>query len=116
SGAVILLPQSQAEVDDDGVASLVDHDVAGLDVAMNEAALMGMVQRLGHTRDQLGGLRKGRPDLRDPGPQIASLNELVDDVAVAIRRAANVENRHDAAMVEAGKVLRFGQERVLLTH
>jgi hypothetical protein len=46
----VLLTQSQSEVGHERLAGLVQQDVAGLDVPMDQSLLVGVVQRLGHRR------------------------------------------------------------------
>ncbi len=57
------LPECHAEVDNVGRAGLVNQDVAGLDIAMHQAAGVRMMQGRRHGADQLGDLQGGRPRL-----------------------------------------------------
>ncbi len=51
-GGVILVEQlGDAEVHEQGFAVAIDHDVAGLDVAVEHAQVVGIVQPLGHLAD-----------------------------------------------------------------
>ena len=59
-GIKLLVPRGQAEVDNPGSASGVDQHVARLDVAVHDAARVGVVQAFGDLRDPLRGLRSDR--------------------------------------------------------
>src|SRR5207253_11267673 len=71
--------QGQAEVGDDRVAFGVEQDVGRLDVAMDQAALMGMMQCLGGTGDDLGRLLARRSDVLDARAEVDALDELRND-------------------------------------
>lgn len=47
--------RGNAEVHDAQRIVIIDQDVAGLDVPMNDAGLMGMRQRIEHRQDQADG-------------------------------------------------------------
>ena len=72
AGAVdhVLVPQRQSEVGDERTAGGVEEDVARLDVTVDDAALVGVLERLGDRRDQRrapGGARAGRGGSPWPG-------------------------------------------------
>ena len=105
--------QRDAEVDDAHVAVGREHDVRGLDVAMNHAARVRVVQRLGaleHDFDhiieaqQVVGAAVGRQRAR-------AVHVLGDDVAVAVLFAGIVD-RQDVRMVQHADHVRFGQEHL----
>ena len=58
--AEVLVPQRQPEVGHVRLAVEVDQDVGRLDVPVDQVPRMGMVQRLGDRRHQLGRLPEGR--------------------------------------------------------
>ena len=64
------------EVHDLGLAVLVDHDVAGLEVPVGDAQLVGFAQALG----DLAGDGKGRPDGQRLRPVDEALQVLAPDV------------------------------------
>jgi hypothetical protein len=78
SGAEVLLAQRQAEVRHHRLALAVDQDVRRLDVAVDQVALMRVVQGLGSPADDLRRLRGTRPALPQSVRQIAAFDELGD--------------------------------------
>lgn len=107
--ADILFPQGKPEIGHEGLAAGVEKNVAGLDVPMENSLLVGIVQRLGHRRHQLGRICHGRPVGLDPLRQGAAFDELGDDEAGVVLGAANVMHRHDVGVVEVGDGAGFGQ-------
>jgi hypothetical protein len=108
-GAEVLLAQGQAEVRHHRLALAVNQDVRRLDVAVNQVALMRVVQGLGGQADDLRCLRGSRPALPDSVRQVAAFDELGDDVAQAIVGAAEVVHGYDAGVIEAGQDAGLGQ-------
>ena len=49
----LLLAQGQAEIRDDRLLAVVEQDVGRLDVAVDKAALVGVVERQGDVSDEL---------------------------------------------------------------
>jgi hypothetical protein len=111
-GAEVLLAQGQTEVGHDGAAVSVQQDVGRLDVAVDEAMPMGMVQAFRHPGDDLDGLRGGQPPLLQPCLQVGALDELPHDVAEAVVGAAEVVHGKDGGVVEGGQHARLGQVRL----
>ena len=101
--AVVLVPQRQPEVGDARLARRVEQDVGRLDVAVDQAPRVGVVQRLGDRRHQLGRLPKGQPALPHPLRQVAALDVLGDDVAEAVVGPADVVDRDDVRSGRAGR-------------
>ena len=99
----------QAEVEDLHLPALVDEDVLGLDVAMNDTLGMGFVQRVGDLDSQFddpGRLQRPVPDeLRQRLP----VDILHGDVADAAFLAHVVDVR-DVGMGEGGGSPRFARE------
>ena len=67
---------------------------------------MGVVQRAGDDRHQFHRLADRRPALLQPFGQIASLDELRDDIAEAVVGSAHVVDRHDVGVFELGEYAR----------
>jgi len=82
------------------------HDVAGLDVPMDDALAMGVVQGIGHRREEAQRLLGGQlsallEDLLERLP----LEELHDEVVVP-----HVEDAHDVGVGEGARELRLAAE------
>ena len=107
--AVVLVLERQPEVGHPGLVRGVDQDIGGLDVAVDQAPRMSVVQRLGDDRRQLGRLAERRPALPQPLGQVAALDELRDHVAEAVVGPAHVVDRHDVRVVELGQGAGLGQ-------
>ena len=107
--AVVLVLQRQPEVGHAGLPWSVDQDVRGLDVAVDQAPGVGVVQRLGDGRHQLGRLAERRPALPQPLGQVAPLDVLRDDVAEPVVGPAHVVDRDDVRVVEPGEGAGLGQ-------
>ncbi len=69
------------------------------------------MQRVGDRGDQFRRIPEGRSSLSNPDRQIASFDELRDDVTESILRATNVMYRHDVGMVQPGENAGFGEKR-----
>ena len=110
----------QAEVCDLHLAVNADHDVGGFDVAVHNAVLVGVLQRVTHVRCNGHGMRGGEAALAgDRLAHVRAVNELHDEKQRAIAHLAEVEDLHDARVVElrhgAGLLLEALQEgRVML--
>ena len=112
-GDLARLPLGQAKVHDVRLALGVEHDVARLEVAMDHAALVGMVQAPrppGH---------KSRPPRaawvagRSASPRGCTLDEVADDVdRVAV--AADFMDAHDVADAATGQPPGLRERTVLL--
>ncbi len=107
--AKVLLPERQPEVGYDRLVRRVEQDIGRLDVAVDQVPRMGVVQRLGDRRHQLGRLPKGHPALTQPVCQVGALDVLGDHVAQAGLGPAHVIDGHDVGMVELGEELGLGQ-------
>ena len=109
AGSEVHVAQRQAEVGHHGSALFVEQDVGRLDVAVDQAATMGVVQGLGHLGDEGHRFRAGRPGLPQPGPQILAGDELGDHVAEAVGGTAHVVDGHDARVVQGRQHAGLGQ-------
>ena len=76
---------------------------------MDQTLGVGVVECLGDGRDQFGGRGESEPFATNPRRQITPLDKLGDDKAEAVRRAAQVVNRHDMGMLEPGEDPRLPQ-------
>ena len=106
--ADILLPQGQAEIRHERFAAVVEQDVAGLDVPVDQPLAVGVVQRLGHRRCEFRRFRHGGPVRLDALGQGAAVDELRDDEAGVILGAAHVVDGNDVRVVQAGDGAGFG--------
>ena len=64
----------QAEVDDVGLAVAIHHDVAGLQIAVDHARLMRMLQRVGELDHDFGGVDGTELLAAEPFAQIGSVD------------------------------------------
>ena len=90
----------QPEVQHLRLAALVEHDVAGLDIPMHEAARMRRVERVGHLRADADGLADF-----DPAPRQDAFERLAFDVfhcqeRTALARLADFVNNANVGMVQ----------------
>jgi hypothetical protein len=69
-GPVPKSPSRQPEVRHHGPALFVEQNVRRLDVAVNQAAAVGVVQGLGHLGNESRRFRAREPALPQSGPQI----------------------------------------------
>ena len=102
-GAALLRQLHQAEVEDLGLALGVDHDVAGLEVAVDQAAAVGGEQAPGDLQEHLqdlpqGARARGQPPVEDLAGHVLE-REIV---GVPIGHATLVELDH-VGVVEAGE-------------
>ncbi len=103
--------RAETEIRDAGFACCVDQDVGGLDVPVNQSSRVGVVQSVGDGGNQLCGIPEGKPGRSHPDREVAAFDELRDDVADTILRAANVVYGHDVGMVELRKNAGFVEKR-----
>ena len=99
--AVALHLLGQPEVGDPRVAVLVEEDVGRLEVAVDHAALVGVLDGLGDLADQPGGLARGQRTVGKALGEALPLDETHLKVMLALV-LANLVDRHDAGMVEVG--------------
>ena len=105
-------------------AALVEQDIGRLQVAVQNPALVGMMDGLGDDGDQPGGRAGIGGELGEPLVEAASRDQLhAEEMPPSV--LANLVNRHDVRMVELcdslGLVLKshqlgFGGERARLDH
>src|SRR5207247_1491888 len=90
-----------------------EKDIAGLEVAVQDAALMSIVNGACHRRNQSGRLALLRlPDPRFPTPdlrQTPAFHQLHAEKVLSFV-LADLVNWHDVRMVEAGSGFGFGVE------
>ena len=98
---IALDPLGQAEVGDVGLALGVDHDVRGLQVAVQDAPLVRMVDGPGDRGHRLRGSLGSGGGFRQPLGEAAALDQLHREVAEALV-LADLVDRHDVRVVEVG--------------
>ena len=90
----------QAKVRHLHYAVIAHHDVRWLDVSVDDAALMRILQRIAHMRGDRHRMFSGQSALRRHHLRhIRAVHELHDDVEHAVARAAKVIHRHQAGVV-----------------
>ncbi len=99
-----------AEVEEFGSAGMVDEDVAGLDVAMNDKISMGVLDGAEDGEEEaetvFGAEFEGFGVVCDPG----SVDILHDEIGNVFGGGAAVEEASDIGMLEAGEDLAFATE------
>ncbi len=103
--AVALEPPGQAEVGDVGLSFAIQQDVSGLEVAVDDAALVGVVDCSSECGNQPRRLLRGAPE----ASQRAPLDQLHAEIGVPLE-LADLVNRHDPGMVEMGRRFALGAE------
>ena len=113
AGEVRVVVQRDAEVDQPEVAVRREHQVARLDVAVDHAARMRIVQRLGALEHQGQHVanRKQVVRARVGGKRARAVDELGDDVEKAVFLACVVD-RHDVRVLEHPDHVRLGEEHL----
>ena len=109
---VVLVLQRQPEVGDARLARGVEQDIRGLDVAVDQAPCVGVMEGLGDGRHQLRRFPQRQPPLAYPRGQVAAFDVLRHDVAESVVGPADVVDRDDVRMVEPRERPRLGQVRV----
>src|ERR1019366_7755105 len=108
-GEVREVQLGDAEVGDLGVAVIVNQNIAGLNVAMNYALGMGVVERLGDLFHQLQRrLQREFLFARENLVQRLARNVLQHDVGIAVLGVlSDIKNGNNAGMVQASRGLRL---------
>jgi hypothetical protein len=110
---VRVVVQRDAEVDQPEVAVGRQHQVAGLDVAVDHAARVRVVQRLRALEHQRQHVVHGQQVVRPRvGRQRArAVDELGDDIVVAVL-LPGVVDRHDVRVLQHPDHVRLGEEHL----
>ena len=90
----------EAEVGDAWFALFIDEDVGGLEIAMEDALLMGVVNGLGNFPDERGSLREGKGACAEGISETFAFDEFHGEEVVAVFPADFV-NGNDVGMAEA---------------
>ena len=99
----------EAEVEHLHVAVGADHDVFGLDVAVDDAGGVRRGQRARHLPPDVNR-RRERLRALDERPQRPPVDELLDDEELAVRRLADFVDGDDVGVVEGRGRARLAQE------
>src|SRR5262249_9678210 len=89
----------------------VEQNVARLEVAMDHAILMGMMDRVGQSRTKLGRLLRRKLILSQPFGEVRSANEVADDIDPVILLADFVD-ADDVGMLELRRRTGFAQQQL----
>ncbi len=90
-----------------------DQDIARLDVAVDQALLVGVVQRLGHLRHQRRRLAERQAPVLKQVPRRLPVDEVRDDHRQPVQRGHLVD-RDDPRMAELGRGARLALEAAQL--
>jgi hypothetical protein len=88
---------------------LVDHDIRGLDIAMDHGFLVSILQRERQVPNPLGGLPAGRTPGPHPVGQRLTLNKLQSDERLIALHGAIVD-RHDIRVTQSRGRLGLAQK------
>ena len=100
------------EVGELGATIAGDEHVRGLYIAMHDAVVVRKLHRLADLHGEAERLFRIelRAGLVDEPIQVGAIDILHDEVEMAFRRLAEVEDRDDALVAEAGEKLGFAME------
>ena len=107
--AVVLVLQRQREIGDARLARGIAWDVGRLDVAVDEAACVRVMQRVGKRRHQCRRLPAVWPLLPHSLRQVALVDVLRNDVAAPLVGRADVVDGDDVGLVELCQPPGLGQ-------
>ena len=96
-----------------------NHDVAGLDVAMDGPGVVGTGEAVRHLEHQPGCLRRRNRPALEPRLQRLAVDERHRDERAPVRQLLDVVNRADVGVIERGRGAGFGNEAppgVLVPH
>ena len=102
------LPLRHAKVEQLGTG-LSQHHVGGLQVAVNDAVPMRMIERLGNLDRMAQDLVSGQGAASETVRDRFALQQLHHEVVAAVR-STNVIQRADVRVIQAGDRLRFNLE------
>jgi len=101
----------EAEIKDVGFAAFIDADVAGLEIAMNDALLVGGVHGIAdfeeHAQQLAGIVGVFLLATEHVLPQIHARDVVHDDIAAAISGAAGIDDRDDVGVIQRGQDVHF---------
>ncbi len=89
----------QAKIHDVRLAFEIDHHVARLEIAMDDALLVGIVQGAGDLSAKLGGLARGEALGREPVSERDAADKVADDVD-RVLGASDFVNAHDVGVAK----------------
>ena len=97
---VVLAAQRQAKIHQIRLRTVLQHDVPGLHIPVDQTVLVSMVQSTRNPDHQLHRLTNRHPRPLQPLRQAASLDVLRHDVRQILRRPADVVHRHDVSVIQ----------------
>ena len=106
---VALDPPDQPEIGDPGVALFVDQDVPRLEVAVEHALFVRVLDRPGRLAEELGGFPGIQRPVRDPLPERGSTDEVEREVVASLKRADLVHG-DDRGVPQTSRRPRLDQE------
>src|SRR5205085_11803094 len=109
AGPDVLGAEDEAEVGVVGQAALVEADVGRLDVPVDEAAAVGVVEGVGGPGDDGGGVPGRDPAAVHPPGEGFALDVFRHHEAEAVGGAADVVDGDDGGVVEHGQGAGLGQ-------
>ncbi len=103
-GAAVAHVGGEPPVDDEHLAVVADHHVVGLEVEVEDVGVVGEGHRLAHPLEHVEAVRQaGHAVGVEELVQGAPLDPLHREEGLAVRRLADVVDRHHPGMGEAGR-------------
>lgn len=99
--AVVFFLEGDSEIRDVGAVIDIEEDVSGLDIAMDDALEVGIVQTVSDSLQQIGGRREREGGAFQFGGEVATLDVFRDCEAAFVRGSATIVDWNDGGMVEA---------------
>ena len=113
-GRVVRLPldpHREAEIEDSTAPLTIHHDVARLEIAVNDSDLVRRSNRARDVRGNAHSARRSELTVFENDGEVRAVHEFHRVIGEAVERLAHVVDRHDAGIVHPRCESRFGPER-----
>ena len=107
-----LFTDRQTEIGHVRIAVNVEQNIIGLEIAMNQPSLVGVIHRLRHGDHEADGIGVSQPMLAQERGQALPVDVLQDDVDGAVTLLPDIVDRDDCGVLQTGGRLRLVEERL----